>query len=52
MGRPEDDVAPTPVVDAEELHPAFTLLFRSWVVLVLLMLCISLLQYLLLRVSP
>ena len=44
-----DDTATGP--DAEDLHPTYGLLFRSVVNLILLLLCISFLQFLLLKLS-
>jgi hypothetical protein len=35
----------------EELAPAYGLLFRSWINLTLLILCVSLMQYLLVKLS-
>jgi uncharacterized membrane protein (DUF4010 family) len=49
---PPDDRPPAPFVeDDETLTPTFALLLRSWISLVLLILCISLLQYLLVKLS-
>ena len=41
----------TPTDDTDELDNSYSVLFQAWIALVLLVLCISLLQYLLLKVS-
>jgi hypothetical protein len=46
------DQPPAPFVeDDESQSPAFALLFRSWISLTLLIVCIALLQYLLVKMS-
>jgi hypothetical protein len=46
------DPPPAPFVeDDESLTPAFAVLFRSWISLTLLIVSISLLQYLLVKLS-
>ena len=47
-----DDPPPAPFVeDDESLTPTFALLLRSWITLVLLIVCLSLMQYLLVLMS-
>ena len=45
MVRPDDHDGP------DDQHPAYARLFQSWMILVLLVLCMALLQYLLLKVT-
>ncbi|HUR53309.1 MAG TPA: hypothetical protein VMZ71_04225 [Gemmataceae bacterium] len=49
MERPDDPTSNSEGPD--DTNPAYRVLFQSWIILVLLILCIALLQYLLLKLT-